>query len=665
MQPSRIAGQAKEYTVKTQRNISRNRSTRMHRSHRGLEALEPRQMMSTTTLTGTGGDDTWLVPTLNSDDTLVLVGNGGHDTVKFGANGADAQAVKGTVLLKNAAGTFDIISNNVSGVLHDVKVGQGKIVGATGGTVDYSQSGLRTADLTLATGGSVKVTDTPANSIVRLNLSDIKWNVTVGNNHKIDGIKGNLKLNHTGATGLSTLTLDDASDTVGRTVTVFQYDVLGLAPANVRYIGFANTTLNTGTGDDVINIKGTVHPITLNGAGGKDNVTVGYFGQLNYITADISAGTPNGSVNIAIDDSAATTDQALVTTPGFVQLPVVPGTSTYPRIYANNASFSIKTGTGNDTIFVQDTPFQPLSIDTGPGNDHVQASKASAYLTIYTRGGNDTVDLGQPLSGSISKLRGGFINTGNGYDVITIHDEAEIVGHNYKFSNTGFYRNGADGFFAIAEVFGVHAGSADDSINGGNITSSNIAMYAWGGKGQDEITGGRGNDSLFGEDGFDTLYGGKGVDQIYGGDKADMIYGGDGTDYERLDGGAGDDTVRGDIRDNFFSAEHVTITGGIQGTVYNDLNGNGMQDAGEPGLANFWVWVDSNDNGKIDSQDMIEQADASGHFEVDNLEYGQWASVSSYGAQSWHQTSNGGKARQFYLPWNTLLGGQDIGLKSN
>src|SRR5205814_304765 len=38
----------------------------------------------------------------------------------------------------------------------------------------------------------------------------------------------------------------------------------------------------------------------------------------------------------------------------------------------------------------------------------------------------------------------------------------------------------------------------------------------------------------------------------------------------------------------------------IGGTAYNDLNGNGSRDGGEPGLANWRVYLDQNNNGQYD-----------------------------------------------------------------
>ncbi len=38
----------------------------------------------------------------------------------------------------------------------------------------------------------------------------------------------------------------------------------------------------------------------------------------------------------------------------------------------------------------------------------------------------------------------------------------------------------------------------------------------------------------------------------------------------------------------------------IRGTKWNDLNGNGVRDAGEPGLAGWTIYVDANDDGTLD-----------------------------------------------------------------
>jgi uncharacterized delta-60 repeat protein len=53
----------------------------------------------------------------------------------------------------------------------------------------------------------------------------------------------------------------------------------------------------------------------------------------------------------------------------------------------------------------------------------------------------------------------------------------------------------------------------------------------------------------------------------------------------------------------------------VSGVVFDDLNGNGVTDAGESGLAGWSVYVDLNNDGRIDAGDRWGGvADASGHF---------------------------------------------------
>ncbi|TMQ28761.1 MAG: hypothetical protein E6K70_26660, partial [Planctomycetota bacterium] len=46
----------------------------------------------------------------------------------------------------------------------------------------------------------------------------------------------------------------------------------------------------------------------------------------------------------------------------------------------------------------------------------------------------------------------------------------------------------------------------------------------------------------------------------------------------------------------------LTVT--ISGTVFNDLNSNGIRDGNEPGLAGASVFLDRNHDGSLDSQDV-------------------------------------------------------------
>jgi ice-binding like protein/SdrD B-like protein/uncharacterized protein DUF4214 len=59
--------------------------------------------------------------------------------------------------------------------------------------------------------------------------------------------------------------------------------------------------------------------------------------------------------------------------------------------------------------------------------------------------------------------------------------------------------------------------------------------------------------------------------------------------------------------------ETVSVTGSISGTKFNDLNGNGLQDAGEPGLAGVTVFLDDG-NGVLDAGEETRLTDIDGNY---------------------------------------------------
>uniref|UniRef100_UPI001BA5FF8B M10 family metallopeptidase n=1 Tax=Actibacterium sp. MT2.3-13A TaxID=2828332 RepID=UPI001BA5FF8B len=141
-------------------------------------------------------------------------------------------------------------------------------------------------------------------------------------------------------------------------------------------------------------------------------------------------------------------------------------------------------------------------------------------LTLYDRGGIDTLDLSPNQSND-------RINLGAG-----------------TFSNV----NGLRGNLGIAPgsvIERVVAGSGSDTVLGNAADNTLLGNGGHdslsGNGGRDQIYGGDGNDTLRGGTGADTLGGGGGDDQVWAGDADDLLYGGDGADT--LGAGAGNDTV--------------------------------------------------------------------------------------------------------------------------
>ncbi len=62
--------------------------------------------------------------------------------------------------------------------------------------------------------------------------------------------------------------------------------------------------------------------------------------------------------------------------------------------------------------------------------------------------------------------------------------------------------------------------------------------------------------------------------------------------------------------------------GGIKGTKFNDLDGNGQRDPGEPGIAGIIIYVDLNKDGKIGVLEPAGKTDANGNYTITNVKVG-------------------------------------------
>jgi serine-aspartate repeat-containing protein C/D/E len=92
-------------------------------------------------------------------------------------------------------------------------------------------------------------------------------------------------------------------------------------------------------------------------------------------------------------------------------------------------------------------------------------------------------------------------------------------------------------------------------------------------------------------------------------------------------------------------------TGSVSGVLFNDLDGNGLRSATEPGLADWQVYVDLNLNGTLDAGDLSTITDTNGAFNFSGLAYGNvtlrdivpatWISTSPVAAASTIHLLNG------------------------
>jgi hypothetical protein len=103
-----------------------------------------------------------------------------------------------------------------------------------------------------------------------------------------------------------------------------------------------------------------------------------------------------------------------------------------------------------------------------------------------------------------------------------------------------------------------------------------------------------------------------------------------------------------DVHGNFIAAGltlasvSVNVPGApssdINGVVFNDLNGNGVKDAGEAGRAGVMVYIDANNNGSFDEDEKYAVSQANGGYYIEELFAGTYK-LREVLPPNWKQTS--------------------------
>jgi Ca2+-binding RTX toxin-like protein len=190
-------------------------------------------------------------------------------------------------------------------------------------------------------------------------------------------------------------------------------------------------------------------------------------------------------------------------------------------------------------------------------------------------------------------------------------------------------RLGPDMMFGNANSDIMNGGDLLDFIwgNEGNdlIHGNDWPDFIFGNDGDDCLYGDDGQDLIWGDAGNDCIHGGSHVDLLFGNDGDDLIFGDNGADFlfggsgdDKLDGGGSFDFIFGGTGQDegwrgpggavFFSVENKhngssgldcdcrveVCTGKICIRKFNDLNGDGIQNNGEPGLQNWTFQVSAN-----------------------------------------------------------------------
>ena len=87
---------------------------------------------------------------------------------------------------------------------------------------------------------------------------------------------------------------------------------------------------------------------------------------------------------------------------------------------------------------------------------------------------------------------------------------------------------------------------------------------------------------------------------------------------------AGNANTASTSTDNEVTYDAPPPTGEIRGAKWNDLDGDGTRDAGEPGLPGWTIYIDGNANGHLDPGEPSDETDANGEYALAGLGQGEY-----------------------------------------
>ncbi len=313
--------------------------------------------------------------------------------------------------------------------------------------------------------------------------------------------------------------------------------------------GDGNDTITGGLGDDTL--LGNLGDDSILGGGGDDFIDGG--DGKDTLLGEAGIDIINGGVGDDSIDGGADDDRVN----GGVDNDIVSGGDGLDTVLGDVGNDVLNGGNDVDTLiggFGDDT----MSGDAG--NDSIEGLGGDDVIR-YTTNPLDLSAQNDHITLTSTRLSIKRPTTEVEFDLVTNTEKAELTagsGNNKIEASTfggSVTMNGLGGNDTLL------GGTGSDSMTGG--TGNDTAS---GGIGFDTINGGDGNDTINGDVGDDVITGDAGTDLIDGGTGNDNASGGDGSDV--LTGGAGIDTLDG-------GADQDTISGGTEG---DSLLGGAGQD---------------------------------------------------------------------------------------
>src|SRR5262249_29242231 len=199
----------------------------------------------------------------------------------------------------------------------------------------------------------------------------------------------------------------------------------------------AQTELNTGSGDDTVNVEHTSGRLQINGVGGQDTVRLGRDHSVRGLKADVDVANDDGATKLIVDDQADTGPRTVLMTTFFAVGSIeglAPAVIEY--VGPNIGKLIVNGGSGGNTFEVNDTltnpvTFLPTVINCGSGNDQVRVRRTTTSLVVNGQDGDDRITVGNDVN-TLDDIDASItVKAGVDKDKLDVHDQASTTPHTY------------------------------------------------------------------------------------------------------------------------------------------------------------------------------------------------------------------------------------------
>jgi hypothetical protein len=308
---------------------------------------------------------------------------------------------------------------------------------------------------------TVNVLNTSDDSSLAIQGQNGRDAVHIGNGGSLLGIQGAVTVLNTG--NFTDLTVDGSAATdsqnVSMTIRTDGFgEIDGLAPATIFYnvpdtssvdvkggpqgntftvedtfknFGFQQTTIDSGTGFDIVQVHGSTGNLTINGQNSHDLVSLSTgnfpFGTAQHIHGNVTITNTLSFTNLSVNDASDPVGRNVV-------------------INASSLGGTISGLLAGGTVEYNAFDVANLTINGGSGADHfsIGSTFGSARIQVNAGGGDDTFTIDP--HGTLDHFQTPITINGNGgFDTLVVDDHAAPVGHSYTSSATEITRSGLGG----------------------------------------------------------------------------------------------------------------------------------------------------------------------------------------------------------------------------